>query len=328
MVIKLISLQAKGFKRLDLDEPIVFPEGSLLIYGRNESGKSTVLEAIHFALYGRPLRPSKKASVEDILNYGADIGFVHLKFSINGDIYEVKRTIKRRGASIHELRITRHDGRKESITGYQNVNKTIIEALNGIDSDALLNSCMVEQKELGKLESSQKKDRIKTISTLLNLEAFTIAEEELKNLEKLKKEELFGSPEKKGVREEVEEWKKKKEEYEKALKDKEEAETRLNEITKELPEVEEKVKELELKLDAVSKIKNLSGKIETHETELKQSIKNVEEAEKAREEIKRLEKKIAIQEKVLKAEEKLNDIEKLVESIEEDNEYNATISVT
>jgi DNA repair exonuclease SbcCD ATPase subunit len=34
----------------------------VLIYGRNESGKSTIMEAVHYALYGYPLYPTKKAS--------------------------------------------------------------------------------------------------------------------------------------------------------------------------------------------------------------------------------------------------------------------------
>ncbi len=320
MIIKLISLHAKGFKRLDLDKPIVFPEGPLLIYGRNESGKSTILEAIHYALYGMPLRPSKKTSVEDILNYGADVGFVHLKFSIDGEVYEVKRTIQRKGNNTHELKIIRRDGKKEVITKFGNVNKAILDALHGIDSDALLNSCMVEQKELGKLESSQKQERIKTISTLLNLEAFTIAEEELKKLERSKEEDLYGSPAKKGIREEVEEWKKKKEEYEEALNKKEEAETRLKEIEKELPEVESRVIELDSKRKAVSKIKELLNKIENLEGELSRAVNNVKEAETLKKELEELNEKIKNQENVLIAEEKLRHIEELVDRIEKDKE--------
>jgi exonuclease SbcC len=318
MIIKLISLQAKGFKRLDLDKPLVFPEGSLLIYGRNESGKSTVMEAIHYALYGLSLKPSKRASVEDILNYGADVGFVHLRFSIDGDVYEVRRTIKRKGTNTHELRITRHDGEKEVITGFGNVNRAIVEALHGIDSDALLNSCMVEQKELGKLESSQKQERINTISTLLNLEAFTEAEDYLKKLEKEKNEELNGSLTRKGIREVAEEWKKRKEEFEDALEKKSRAEERLREIAEELPEVERRVSELEAKQKAVSKIKELSGKIERLNGELSRAIKDVEEAERLSKELEKLNEKIAFQERVLEAEEKLERIEELVESIEED----------
>ena len=44
---KLTSLKASGFKRLDLQDKMGFPDGRMLVHGRNESGKSTILEAIH-----------------------------------------------------------------------------------------------------------------------------------------------------------------------------------------------------------------------------------------------------------------------------------------
>jgi hypothetical protein len=59
------------------------------------------------------------------------------------------------------------------------VNQAIGRELHGIDSDALLNSCLVEQKELGKLESVSRQDRIRAVTSLLNLEAFVDAQQEL-----------------------------------------------------------------------------------------------------------------------------------------------------
>ena len=65
---KLKSLKCIGFKRLNVSKPIEFPDDRLLIYGRNESGKSTIMEAIHYALYGQGLRPHKRASKDDLNN--------------------------------------------------------------------------------------------------------------------------------------------------------------------------------------------------------------------------------------------------------------------
>ena len=65
---KLKSIKASGFKRLDLEEKVEFPDGRLLVYGRNESGKSTILETIHYALYGLALKPNKRASTEDLVD--------------------------------------------------------------------------------------------------------------------------------------------------------------------------------------------------------------------------------------------------------------------
>ncbi len=320
MIMKLLSLQARGFKRLDLEREIIFPDGALLIHGRNESGKSSILEAIHFALYGMPLRPSKRASIEDILNYDSDVGVVQLSFLIGENKYRIVRRIERGNGVTHELRILENDGTEEIISGARNVNETIIDALHGIDSDALLNSCLVEQKELGKLESSQKQDRINTISTLLNLEAFTIAEQELKKFEKEKNEELNGNFTKKGIKTEVEEWKNRKEKCEKASGEMGEIKSRLEEIERELPEIEQRVKEVQAKLDAVSRVKKILGEIGSLRTEYSHALESLEEAKRMKDELEELDKKIVPQEKVRMAEEGLDSIEKLIKSIENDKE--------
>lgn len=320
MILKLLSLQARGFKRLDLEREVIFPDGALLIHGRNESGKSSILEAIHFALYGMPLRPSKRASIEDILNYDSNVGIVQLSFLIGENRYKVVRRIERGNGVTHELRIFENDGTEEIINGARNVNEAIIDALHGIDSDALLNSCLVEQKELGKLESSQKQDRINTISTLLNLEAFTIAEQELKKLEKEKNEELNGNFTKKGIKTEVEEWKNRKEKYEKASSDMGEMKSRLEEIEQELPKIEQKVKEIQAKLNAVSRVKQILGEIGSLRTEYSHALESLEEAKKMKSELEELCRKIIPQEKVRVAEKILDSIEEIIESIEKDKE--------
>ncbi len=320
MIVKLLSLQARGFKCLDLEREIMFPDGALLIHGRNESGKSSILEAIHFALYGMPLRPSKRASIEDILSYDSDLGVVQLSFLIGENRYKVARRIERGNGVTHELRILENDGTEEIISGFRNVNEAIIDALHGIDSDALLNSCLVEQKELGKLESSQKQDRINTISTLLNLEAFTIAEQELKKSEKEKNEELNGNFTKKGIKTEVEEWKNRKEKYENASSDMKEIKSRLEEIERELPKIEQKVKEVQAKLDAVSKVKGILGEIGSLKTEYSHALESLEEAKKMKSELEELCRKITSQEKVRIAEGILDSIEEIMKSVEKDKE--------
>ena len=153
---KLVSLRASGFKRLNIEEKLEFPDGRLLVHGRNESGKSTLMEAIHYALYGMPLRPSKNAGNDDIICYGRDKAIVELEFSIDDEEYQVRRELNRKKTNIHLLN---KRGQKENLsrvtTGARNVNRQLEEILHGIDSEALLNSCLVEQKELGKLEDAR-----------------------------------------------------------------------------------------------------------------------------------------------------------------------------
>jgi len=177
-MIKLLSLSAKGFKQLDIEE-LKFPQkGTVLIVGRNESGKSTLFEAIYFALFGEGLVPSRGVKgLPDLLGYRREKGLVSLTFSIDDTICEVTRVLKRKGAHEHKLKILAP--RPETISGARAVNERIQKELN-LDGDALLNSCFVEQKNLEKLENLRSEERQRSIARLLNIESFKRMEDEFK----------------------------------------------------------------------------------------------------------------------------------------------------
>lgn len=63
-----------------------------LILGENGSGKSTILDALTFALFGKPFRKIKKPSLINSVNDKACV--VEIEFSANGKEYKVIRGIK------------------------------------------------------------------------------------------------------------------------------------------------------------------------------------------------------------------------------------------
>ena len=77
------------------DEEIIFPKGITLFEGDIGSGKSTVLMAIEFALFGLG---SQKP--EALLAKKADTGSVILDFSVGDDKYSIKRTLLRKDNSV------------------------------------------------------------------------------------------------------------------------------------------------------------------------------------------------------------------------------------
>ena len=130
---KLVSLRTSGFKRLEIQEKLEFPDGRLLIHGRNESGKSTLMETIHYAFYGMPLRPNKNAGNEDIICYGRDEAIVELEFSIDEAHYQVRRELKKKKTNVHLLNKRETNGNLNRVaTGARNVNREISEILHGI----------------------------------------------------------------------------------------------------------------------------------------------------------------------------------------------------
>ncbi len=310
---KIKSLKVAGFKRLDLPERLGFPDGRLLIHGRNESGKSTVLEAIHYALYGNALRPTKRASNEDIINYGRSEAIVELEFAIDDNEYMVRRELKKRGANTHILSERIPDGGLSRVTsGFRSVNDHILEILHGIDSDALLNSCLVEQKELGKLEASLKQERIKAMSSLLNLEAFVDARDSLRK----DRGELERTHSQTELRLQVA--KTAAEDYEDAEKRKLEAETRQREIEEEQRVVAERLTRLDRLLKALAEMRRHQtsidenmARLEGQEAKREQINTSLERAEKAEAAIKEL------MEELPKAEEQRRQSEHKIAVLEE-----------
>ena len=75
---------------------INFPEGSILLSGDIGSGKTTILLAIEFALFG--LSPELNGS--SLLRNGSEKGFVKLKFKIKNEDFEILRTLKRTKTSV------------------------------------------------------------------------------------------------------------------------------------------------------------------------------------------------------------------------------------
>jgi len=301
---KLISLKASGFKRLELQDKMTFPDGRMLIHGRNESGKSTILEAIHYALYGFALRPTKRAGKEDLICYGKLSAVIELEFSIDDAEYQVRREIKRKGSNVHILNKRDDDGSLSRVTtGAKAVNSHILEILHGIDSDALLNSCLVEQKELGKLEASNKQDRIKAMSSLLNLEEFIDARDAIRK-DRSDLDKVHSSTELR-----LQEAKRASEEYMEAEEKKNLAEKRLGEIGNEITETRSALETLEKELATISDMKETKASIDSTQLVLNGKLDerkiieaSLEEANKAQETLKELEQQIPEAEKLRKSE--------------------------
>jgi len=88
MILKKLSIEnIRSYEK----QEIAFPKGSTLLSGDIGAGKTTVLLAIEFALFG--LQPSQKAS--SILRNGAENAKVSLEFEIDGKEIIIERSLKK-----------------------------------------------------------------------------------------------------------------------------------------------------------------------------------------------------------------------------------------
>lgn len=95
MILKSIRLENI---RSYVAEEIKFPAGSLMLSGDIGAGKSTILHAIEFALFG--IRSDLKG--EGLLRHGKDDGSVELNFSIGAKDVRIKRSLKRKNKSVQQ----------------------------------------------------------------------------------------------------------------------------------------------------------------------------------------------------------------------------------
>jgi len=88
MIIKKLKLQnIRSYKELEIE----FPVGTILLSGDIGAGKTSILLALQFALFG--LQPGQKGS--SLLRQGEDSASVKLDIEIDGENIQVERTLKK-----------------------------------------------------------------------------------------------------------------------------------------------------------------------------------------------------------------------------------------
>jgi len=122
MLLKKLKLKnIRSYK----DSEINFPQGSVLLSGDIGSGKTTILLAIEFALFG--LQPGQKGT--SLLKNNAEIGEVELEFKSGNDLITLTRNLKRKKTITQDSVFITINGNKteKSITEIKN---QVLEILN------------------------------------------------------------------------------------------------------------------------------------------------------------------------------------------------------
>jgi len=122
------------------------------IVGPIGSGKSSILDAVAFALYGRT--PRREAGTKAVINQRRGEARVALTFSVDGQRWKVVRALRRKGPSAHAL-YRLEDGREiEAIDREREVERRI-ESLLGLDWDGFRRSVLLAQYQFaGFLEAT------------------------------------------------------------------------------------------------------------------------------------------------------------------------------
>jgi len=116
--------------------------GLVGIVGPIGSGKSSILDAIAFALYGRT--PRIERDTKSLINQRRDALQLEMTFDVDGETYKAVRSLRRGGASAHVLYRIEDDAEVELTDRAREMTEQV-ETLLGLDFDAFRRSVLLAQ---------------------------------------------------------------------------------------------------------------------------------------------------------------------------------------
>lgn len=292
---------------------ISFDRGISVIVGENGAGKSTILEAISFALFKQ--HTGKK--IDDLVRNNANAMSVELEFSSNNRDYKIirdKRSILK--SSLYK-RTSSDGGFVHVCTGDREVANEVRQILD-IDSDLFLNAIYIRQGEIAELVDKTPAEKKQLIGKLLGIDSLEKAwknflpfitdyESQLSEL----KGKLYNSTEL------VENHKKKKEELEILKQRGHELEEQLIEVDELIKEISESKRNMEREKEIYeNQLTNLENeektfaKLEEEKHRVQEELDKMREAE---EEIGRLDKYVLKLDMYLDFEKSVTSIQRLKE---------------
>jgi exonuclease SbcC len=168
-----VRLELKGFTSFRDDQAIDFDGLDLFaIAGPTGSGKSSILDAITYALYGYVDRVGKQ--VAQLVSQGQPRMAVMLQFGVGKDRYRVARSTPARGASKILLERWEDGEWRQAGEGADRVREAdaMIRQAIGLDYEAFTRSVLLPQGKFAEFLVGDARDRRNILTELLGLELF------------------------------------------------------------------------------------------------------------------------------------------------------------
>ncbi|MEM3955605.1 MAG: AAA family ATPase [Candidatus Bathyarchaeia archaeon] len=249
---------------------VKFSSGFNCLVGGLGAGKTSILYAIDFALFGEPLG----RSYEYLLREGADSGRVILKFIEGGKEYTIWRGLKRRGD-----RISHDPEQLKLFEGNRLIaeikSEAVAEQLNlitGIDKEIFRNIIWIRQEKLKEILDMAPSDRQKVLDQLFGISDYEVSWTNLRSVQKWYESELESlrrDPD-------IVSAKDLREMYDEAVKELSRKEEEIEEAKRQLLEAEARLKEASAKLEELRELQRRSEEIKAKENEIKSKITSLE----------------------------------------------------
>ena len=251
---------------------IEFHRGFNCLVGGVGWGKSTVLYAIDFALFGDPIG----RSYEYLLREGEDSGKVWLKFVHEGKTYTITRGIRKRGAKgisqdWEQLKLTQ-DGTTVASVKSEAVAEQL-KAITGLDKDLFRQIVWVRQEQLKQLLDMTPRERQKGLDELFGLSDYEVGWTNLQTIQKeyeVEKRVFDHDPD-------VVIMDRLHTDYDKTVQDFANIEAQIEGLKQKHAEAERMLKEATERLQSLEELRKQTEELRRKEAQLQTSIENTED---------------------------------------------------
>ena len=287
-----------------------FGNGVTVFVGNNGAGKSSIIDAITFALFGQHTRKSNKG----LIKRGATQGFSKIVFSVNGKQYEAVRKIDSKGTMSAKFSDITNDEQVEIAAGerkqFGESMTREVEKIIGLDFEKLKIASIVQQGELNAIINAKPKEFKELLNAIIGIDKLDVASESMKAVNKEFRDKI---KEKIGYDDThieilLRDLENTKNEIQASVPEKKELESKQKETKAELDELRKKVETETPKIDKINQL-------ELRKKELKEYVKKaIDDAEY---EISQNERKIRDCEGCFEHIEIKNDLESKMEKVEQ-----------
>jgi len=164
--VRPLELDLEGFRSYRAPTTFDFQDRGLFgIVGPTGAGKSSVLDALIYSLYGRT--PQIGKDTKKLITSGASTARVRLVFDVDGATWEVLRVLRREGPS--QVILKRLGEGTPDTAGERAVNDRIA-GIVGLDFDAFCSSVTLPQGEFDRFLKATPSDRSKILKRIFRYE--------------------------------------------------------------------------------------------------------------------------------------------------------------
>ena len=169
---RISYLELRNYRRFR-ELRLQFPDGIIGILGLNGAGKTTIIEAVAWALFGNvdEIVRTNKESIRRLGARASDSVSVTVEFEMEGTEYRLEREMGGKNLSMKASLSTKGEALAEGDRAV----RTMVQKLLGMDHKSFFTSVFARQKELNELQNHAPSERKKIVLRMLRIDTIDTA---------------------------------------------------------------------------------------------------------------------------------------------------------